>query len=279
MIRLLSVFGLLMASFMAHAQVALYGTIGSGTALSTFVELNPATGVVAQTIGPVGYVVNGMTFDISTQVLYASTSAGDPTCPRGLITINRTTGAGTVVGCGPTSGETPALLTSNSSGQLYSWLESSTDDLISWNKATGVYSAAIGDSGLSTGQHTLAFDNANVLYVLNDEELYTIDTATGAPTLVFSGLPLGHHGDFHPTTNQLYVITSTSNPRSIAVIDVANGSATTEFGAPDGLHTLAFAPAVVRPALSVTAVPALSQWMILALGLLVASAALLRRRS
>ena len=275
--RTLMLLSLLMASVAAHAQVALYGTIGAGGTPCTLVQLDPATGSVVQTIGPVGYAVNGLAFDTSTQVLYASTTQNDATCPRGLITINRTTGAGTIVGCGPTSGEGPALLTSNSSGQLYSWLESSTDDLISWNKATGVYSAPIGDSGLSTGGHTLAFDNSNVLYLLQNDALYTINTATGASTLVHTGVASGHHGDFHPTTNRLYVISSVDDPRTIRVIDVATGSLASEFAAPDGLHTLAFASASAPPA-SVAAVPTLSQWMMLALGLLIAAAAMLRPR-
>lgn len=270
-------FGLVLAGFAAHAQVALYGTIGSGGTPSTLVALDPATGNVIQTIGPVGYAVNGLTFDPSTQVLYASTPQSDPTCPRGLVTINRTTGAGTVVGCGPTSGETPALLTSNSAGQLFSWLESSSDDLISWNKATGVYSAPIGESGLSTGQHTLAFDNGDALYLLQNTDLYTINTSTGASSQVLSDVPAGHHGDFHPTTNQLYVISSTSDPRTIRVIDVATGTLASEFAAPNGLHTLAFGPAGARP-VNVTAVPTLSQWMLLGLGLIIAATTMLRRR-
>jgi hypothetical protein len=275
----LVVLGLLLTSFVAHAQVVLYGTIGSGATPSTLVELDPATGSVMQTIGPVGYVVNGLTFDSSTQVLYASTSQGDSVCPRGLITINRTTGAGTVVGCGPTSGETPSLLASNTAGQLYSWLEPNTDDLISWDKATGVYSAPIGDAGLSTGGHTLAFDNGNVLYLLNSGgELYTISTTTGASTLVSSGVATGHHGDFHPTTNLLYVISSTGDPRNIRVIDVATGSQMSEFAAPNGLHTLAFSSPAAQPPVSAVAVPTLSQWALLALGLLVAAAAMTFRR-
>lgn len=276
--RALVSLGLMLASFVANAQVTLYGTIGAGRTPSTLVRLDPATGSVTQTIGPVGYVVNGLTFDTSTQTLYASTSAGDSVCPRGLITVNPTTGAGTLVGCGPDSGENPALLTSNSAGELYSWLEASTDDLISWNKATGVYSAPIGESGLDTGGHTLAFDNGNVLYVLMSGDLYTVNTVTGASSLVHSDVPSGHHGDFHPTTNLLYVISSTSDPRTIRVIDVATGSQTSEFSAPDGLHTIAFGPASAPPPPTVTAVPTLSQWAMLLLGLFIAGAATLRRR-
>lgn len=61
--------GLILASFVANAQVALYGTIGAGSTPSTLVRLDPATGSVTQTIGSVGYAVNGLTFDTSTQTL------------------------------------------------------------------------------------------------------------------------------------------------------------------------------------------------------------------
>ncbi len=268
--------GILLTSLTASAQV-LYGTTGAGGTPSTLVEVNPADGSLVRTIGPVGYSVNGLTFDTSTQTLYASTGQNDASCPRGLLTINITTGAGTTVGCGPTSGEGPALLTSNSSGELYSWLESRSDDLIRWNKSTGTYSASIGDSGLSTGSHTLAFDTSDILYLLNGGSLYTISTSSGAATLVRSGMPDGHHGAFQPTSNRLYVINGTSDPRTIRVLDVSTGAQDNEFAAPNGLHTLAFARSAVPPT-SVAPVPTLSQWAVVLLGLLLGTTLLLRRR-
>ncbi|MBS0413473.1 MAG: IPTL-CTERM sorting domain-containing protein [Proteobacteria bacterium] len=267
--------GFFLASLTASAQV-LYGTTGAGGTPSTLVEVSPTDGSLVRTIGPVGYSVNGLTFDASTQTLYAITRQNDAGCPRGLLTINIATGAGTVVGCGPASGEGPALLTSNSSGELYSWLEPSTDDLIRWNKSTGTYSAPIGDSGLSTGEHTLAFDTSNTLYLLNNGSLYTISTSSGAATLVRSGMSVGHHGAFNPTSNRLYVIAGTSDPRTIRVLDVSTGAQDNEFAAPNGLHTLAFARSAVPPA-SVASVPTLSQSAMVLLGLLMGATLILRR--
>jgi Domain of unknown function (DUF4394)/IPTL-CTERM motif len=256
--------------FSLNAAAALYGTTGAGGSISTFVEINPDTGALVSTIGSVGYAVNGMTYDPTTGTLYASTSGSDVNCPRGLITINPATGAGTVVGCGSTTGESPALLTSDSAGNLFSWLEPVSDDLITWNKTTGSYSASIGNAGLSTSQHTLAFDNSNVLYLLNyDGQLYTINTATGASTLVGpvtdpSTTKSYHHGDFNPANNQLYVIDRTANgnnPRNIKVVDVATPSVVATLPTVDDLHVLVFA--VPAAPAAVQAVPTLSQWAML----------------
>lgn len=267
--------GLLLISFAAHAQV-LYGTTGAGGMPSTLVELNPADGTLVRTIGTVGYGVNGLTFDASTQTLYASTRQSDPICPKGLLTIDTSTGAGTVVGCdSASSSEGPALLTSNSAGELYSWLEPSSDDLIRWNKATGVYSAPIGDAGLSTGEHTLSFDTSDVLYLLNGGSLYTISTSTGASTFVQSGMPYGHHGDFHPASNLLYVINGTGDSRTIRVLNISTGAQDAEFPAPDRLHTLAFASSVAPVPVPV---PTLSQWAIVLLGFLMGAVMFVRFR-
>lgn len=56
----------------------LFGTTGSGGTISTLVELNSATGALLQTIGSVGYAVNGLTYDVATGKLWGATSLNDP---------------------------------------------------------------------------------------------------------------------------------------------------------------------------------------------------------
>ncbi len=92
---------LMLAAVPASAQ-RLLGTIGNGGtgSTSTLVELDPATGALVSTIGDVGYLVNGMTWDASSGTLCATTSNNDATFPDGLITIDPMTAAGTPVGTG-----------------------------------------------------------------------------------------------------------------------------------------------------------------------------------
>src|SRR6187401_2698179 len=81
----------------ANAQTErLLGTIGAGN-LTDLMILDPATGAVTATVGPVGFSVTGLAVDPADGVIYGST--GSESDPQGaLITINRDTGAGTLIG-------------------------------------------------------------------------------------------------------------------------------------------------------------------------------------
>ncbi|HEY2235313.1 MAG TPA: hypothetical protein VGK01_17710, partial [Candidatus Angelobacter sp.] len=74
---------------------------GPCTQTSTLVQIDPQTGALVRTIGPVGYTVNGLAWDCTagnckSGTLYATTALGD-THFHGLITIDPNTGAGTPV--------------------------------------------------------------------------------------------------------------------------------------------------------------------------------------
>lgn len=259
----------------------LLGTIGAGGGASTLVEINPTTGAQVRSIGSVGYAVNGMTYDATTNTLYATTSNNDPIFPNGLITINMTTGAGTPVGAG--AGQLVNVPSANSSGQLYGWTENS-DDPVLWNKAAGTITV-LSPSGVGTAEQSLAFDNNNVLYLLNyDQNLYTINTTTGAATSLgaVTGIVSGvaHHGDFNPDNNQLYAINMVRdgyNPRDLYVIDITTRNVVATLPTANDLHTLAFvASAAPTPA---TPVPTLTGWgMIILSGLLALVAVFTPRR-
>src|SRR5215831_8642237 len=65
---------------------------GPCTQNSTLVMLDPKTGNLIKTIGPVGFTVNGLAWDKTTKTLFASTAIGcglaGSVCPfHGLITI------------------------------------------------------------------------------------------------------------------------------------------------------------------------------------------------
>ena len=256
LVRLVMI-GCLVFSAQAGAQT-LYGTTHQGSSPSEFVQLDPATGALIATIGSVGYAVNGMAWDATTNTLYATTSTNDPSFPDGLITIDPATGAGTPVGSG--AGQFVNVPTCNSAGVLYGWTEA-TDDPVLWDKAAGTITV-IGDSGLDTMQQGLAFDSSDVLHLVNGGDtvngnatIYTIDTTTAQPTLVgtVGPLPYGlaHHGKFNPADGYYYGIDR--NPYydttgyNIVVIDVASLSIVRTLPTVDRLHTLVFVGGAALP--------------------------------
>jgi hypothetical protein len=224
----------------ADAQVRLFGTQGFGEVSSTLVELDQATGAIVQTIGPVGYIVNGLDYDPVTGKLFGGTSYRDPNF-NGLIEIDMSTGAGTPVGAanwGRAGAEAITNITVNSAGQMFGWSEWH-DSLVSIDSTTGVASD-VGPSSISTWQYGLSFDSNDVLYLVNgDGVVYTVNTTTGAATAYGSiGTP-AHHGDFHPETDRYYGLTTTGPPRELLSADLAAGTFTV-IGEVGNLHTLAF---------------------------------------
>ena len=177
----------LAAAAPAFAAEVLYGADGGGGNPSNLYILNPATGAIVSTVGPIGFAVTGLAIHPSTGVLYGSTGRNSATFPHSLITINKTTGAGTLVGSFVIGSlETMADLTFTSDGTLYGWLEPSSDDLYTINTATGA-ATLVGESGLNTFGSGLAASAANVLFFAGDGdtfELRTISRTTGLPTTV-----------------------------------------------------------------------------------------------
>ena len=243
-------FAVLVCVVPADAQ-RLLGTLNAGYTggPSILVEVSPTSGALVRTIGSVGYLVNGMTWDASTSTLYATTSYNDVNFPDGLIRINVATGAGTRVGTG--AGQLVNVPACSPSGALYGWTEDG-DDLVLWNKSAGTITV-VGVSGVSTWEQGLAFSSAGVLYLVNgndeqeDHGIYTINTTTGAATLLG---PLGrraHHGSFHPTTSLYYGLDQTedtSGPaRSLVVVNVTTQTVVSTIPTVNLLHTLAFVSA------------------------------------
>src|SRR5205823_6003929 len=110
--------------------------------------------------------------------------------PGSLITINKTTGQGTLVGSFGFTGQSMADLTFTSDGTLYGWLEANTDSLFSINLATGA-GTQVGASGLDTFGSGLAANGSNVLFYAgegNRGQFYTINRTTGAPTQITAAM-------------------------------------------------------------------------------------------
>ncbi len=226
--------------------VRLYGTtVGNGVlGESILVQLSPDDGSFLQTIGPVGYYVNGLEYDPVHHKLYGTTSSNDPVFPDGLIEIDRTTGAGTPIGAG--AGMLINNPTVDSAGEMYAWTENS-DDLVTVDTATGV-ATVVGVSGIGTFEHGLAFGaNDNLILVNGDGAIYTIDPVSGAGTYVTDIGQRAHHGDVHPKTGLYwgidetwYTVPGPGGQRNLLVVDVAAGAITATLPSLDDLHAITF---------------------------------------
>ena len=226
--------------------LTLLGTIGSDEDASTLVELNPATGAIVRTIGPVSYTVNGMTYDPSTGILYGTTGFESPILGNALITIDMTTGAGTPVASA--AGRYVNVPTLSPAGTLFAWSKgpATPDRLVIINKVTGI-ATIVGNPQLQALAHSLAFDTAGRLWLLNDGgNLYRIDPTTAVATLqgVVSDLPHthAHHGAINPGDGLLYGLTSKDGETSpsLAVIDLEARSIVRTAAVDGALHTLAW---------------------------------------
>jgi len=206
----------------------LVGTTGRGETLSTLVEIeiDPDDGTTIRTIGPVGYVVNGLEYDATTGRLYGSTSVKDPIY-NGLIEIDINTGAGTDIGVdGWGLSVIPIAVTNitiDSTGRMYGWWDQKQDDLVSIDKATGI-ATRVGESSVVTLVNGLDFDNSDTLYMIQLGYVYQVDVTTGSATFTGSyGECCAHHGDFDPANNLYYAIGPNKfGPKFLELVDISD---------------------------------------------------------
>jgi hypothetical protein len=172
----------------ASATEVLYGTGSEGDANSpsTLYVLDPASGAALQSIGPVGFSVTGLAVDPTDGTLYGSTGrATGVTNPGFLIRIDRTTGAGTLVGDLRPDDHTAGDLTFTPDGAMFGWIVPD-NDLATIDRASGAASI-VGDSGIAGNQGSgLASSPAGTLFhaALDQFPLYTVDRTTGTATPV-----------------------------------------------------------------------------------------------
>ncbi len=180
--------GLSAVASTASAQEVLYGADGAGGNPSNLYILDPGSGAAVENIGPIGFAVTGLAVDPADGTLYGSTSrqtTGGAPSPGSLITINRTTGAGTLVGDLRPDTETAADITFTPDGALFGWLEPNSSDLVTIDKVTGAASI-VGDSGLNNEGSGLASSPGGVLFLAESDNgpLRTVDRNTGATVTV-----------------------------------------------------------------------------------------------
>jgi WD40 repeat protein len=256
----------------AYGQV-LYAADGQGGIAGNLYIINPATGGVVRTIGPIGFAVTGLAFHPTTGVLYGTTGAEND--PPALITINTTTGAGTLVGnntCGPI-----ADITFRNDGTLFGWTECN-DRLVTVNTATGI-ETEIG-TGTGSAGSGIAFSPGGTLYFTGNNSngaLRTVDPVTGVTTVVVTmtggpppnrvnALAFGPGGTLYGSVKQ-------SPGDTLVTINTTTGVVTTVGSLPPGTDAIVFGPAAQQ-----TPVPTLSQWALIALTVLIAASVVAMRR-
>jgi hypothetical protein len=205
----------------------------------------------------VGFTVNGLAWDATSNKLYATTALGDVVF-HGLITIDPATGAGTpvdpnLVNFGlppdPNFGGSPIhSITIDSTGNMVGWYNrfpapGVTDTFVRIDKTTGV-ATAFDNTGIVTRTNGLSFAKHDFLWNVSPGTAFLLDPADGKPlaSVTVSPNKAAALGDFDPVANQYYGLNFAPGALSafLVVVDVKKGTATTVGQTVDDLHTLAF---------------------------------------
>lgn len=175
------------------ATQVLYGGLGSAATTSDLYTVDPVTAAFTS-IGASGFAITGLAMRPSDNVLFGSTSSQSASNPRSLITLDTTTGAGTLVGAFGGSAVIPDLAF-RSDSVLYGY-NAQDRTLYTINTTTGaitqVSATAVPTSGIGYG---LAFDSTDTLYLFPKTAeggvFYIVDETTGGLTAqsVLSGAP------------------------------------------------------------------------------------------
>jgi hypothetical protein len=286
----------------AWAQM-LYGADGAGGNLSNLYILDPATGAPISTVGAIGFAVTGMAIHPVTGILYGSTGNASPVSPRSLITIDKLTGLGTLVGSFGVAGHTMADLAFTSDGTLYGWAEPGRDTLHTIDLATG-QATEVGESGIGTFGSGLAA-TAQAFFLAGDGDggaLYSIDRATGRATRVgfFNTPPVpgslspvpnrftltGLTGDAIPALTfgpggDLFGVVLDNNEggsATLVTIDTVSGTLTVLGPTVDNMDAIVFDPPSFPAIAPPTPIPTLSELAFIAMALLLTAVALHQMR-
>lgn len=236
---------------------------GPCTETSSLVQIDPSNGALVAVIGPIGFTVNGLAWDPTTDTLYATTAIGD-TAFHGLITIDPATGAGTPVNSsvhnfGLAGADSPIhALTIDSNGHAAAWYDEFpppvgiTDTFVTIDKTTGI-ATEFDNTGINTNQNGLSFDKKDLLWNIDapknvdgvvTQTAYMIDPANGQTLheqLLTPPIPAAL-GDFNPIDKLYYGLNFApfSTQTALVVVDLKRGTVSAVGATVDDLHTLAF---------------------------------------
>ena len=237
---------------------------GPCTQTSTLVQIDPSNGALVRVIGSVGYTVNGLSWDPTTDKLYATTAVGDVSF-HGLITIDPNTGAGmpvnpSVVNFGLAGAASPVhSITIDSYGNAVAWYDEFpppvgvTDTFVTIDKVTGI-GIEHDNTGINTGQNGVAFAKHDLLWNIDSPKLvggvitqtaYLLNPADGTPldSRDVSPPTPAALGDFDPVGNKYYGLNFQAfgnGTTFLELVDLKKGTVTTLGQTVNGLHVIAF---------------------------------------
>jgi len=230
----------------ADAGPLLYVATG-GSSNSSLHVLDPTTGSVVSTIGPIGFSITGLTFDPTSDMLYGSTSRLNPTNPKSFISISLSPGAGTLIGSNSTGGSN-ADIAFDSAGILYGWSEAS-DDLVTIKISIGA-STVVADFGSFTRGSELSFDLIGTLWFAGhadsavDSELHTVSPTTGLATWSLSLTPTTS-ARFNAMAFDGTTMFASRNDSTLHTIDLTTGAVTLIGSSITGIDAIAFQGVVI----------------------------------
>jgi hypothetical protein len=241
----------------ARAEV-LYAVNGAGpNPGADLLVLDPTTGAVTQTVGPIGFSVAGLTFDPQDGMLYATTGPRGPNADS-LIRIDPATGSGTRVGSlgvGTGFGTLAALAFDATSGTLYGWSDLVTGSSLYRVDVNTGRALLVGPSGINVSGSGLAADTNGRLFLAgpDSDSLYTVDPRSGLPSVVaaLSGAPSG--GGFlralaFDGSGTLFGIDFAGQPDGnafLVIVDPRSGVITERGPTAPGVNAIAFGPGAV----------------------------------
>jgi PKD repeat protein len=161
----------------AAGTVKIYAT-SAGQGEASFYSVNPDTGLATK-IGNVGfYRISAMDFDDS-GVLYGVCENVDGDSV--LITINTTTGAGTLVGATGIVDEVPGCTYDEENDKFYAFGEDGDLYEVDLTDGDATLIGYDANAEMAIG-NAIGFDSAGVLYHCLGEELWTVDASDGSHT-------------------------------------------------------------------------------------------------
>jgi hypothetical protein len=165
----------------------LYATSGTFGTEGILYTLDPATGLVLTTVGPVqdaagnSYGITGFKYDWTSGTVYGVTGRGSPTYPSSFVILDLSTALVTPIG--PLDAIVTDVAINPRSGIIYALAEFD-ENFYSIDASTG-QAVQIGSTGIDlTNQGGLAADRNGALFGVTDFSLYRFNQKTGKARLI-----------------------------------------------------------------------------------------------
>ena len=229
---------------------------------SSLVELDDETGALINPIGPIGYNVQSIAYDATSNTLYGLTTDNAQ-----LLSISISTGAATEIGTGKAGFGSSSVffghvsvLSVNSVGELYSVsalvgeFDFSDYSLFLWDKSTGTVSN-LGFVGSGLSATASGFDASDSLYLIShrtavldviaihraDAGYNNADPAFSAAGSIDVGEDELRQGDFHPESNLYYAANVSGELR---IVNMISRNVTSLASPASSINALTFIPEV-----------------------------------